>query len=96
MAKFLVIARTTKPLPPNADIKGSILHWKELEKSGKAEVYAMGGLDGYVAFLDVENHADLLEILDTNPLINFGRYEVVPLTSSDEEETILRKAGIIT
>lgn len=96
MAKFLVMARTTKPLPPNADIKGSILHWKELEKSGKAEVYAMSGLDGYVAFVDVDSHAELLEILNTNPLFRYGKYEVVPLTSSEEEESILRKAGIIT
>lgn len=95
MAKFLIIVKTTKPIPSNADIKGSILHWKELEKSGKAEVYAIGGLEGFVALVEVNNHEELMEILQTNPVCLWGEFQVVPLTSAEAEERILHNLGRI-
>lgn len=58
-------------------------------------MYAIGGLEGFVALVDVDNHEELMEILQTNPVTLWGEFQVIPLTSAEAEEGILRKLGRI-
>jgi hypothetical protein len=97
MAKFLVLARPIKPIPEKANIRGAREKWKELRRQGKAEVYEIieDNGAGYAVFLDVADHDELMMILFSNPIGNWGEYQVLPLGTLEGETAAMRAAGMI-
>ena len=97
MAKFLILARPNKPIPEKANIKGARDRWIELRRQGKAEVYEIieDNGAGFVVFLDVANHDELMMILFSNPIGNWGDYQVFPLGTLEGEMAAMKAAGMI-
>jgi|SRR5262245_5156969 muconolactone delta-isomerase len=97
MAKFLVLARPNKPIPEKANVQGAREKWKDLRRQGKAEVYEIieDNGAGFVVFLDVADHDELMMILFSNPIGNWGDYQVFPLGTLDGEMAAMKAAGMI-
>lgn len=97
MSKFLILARPKKPIPEKANVEGARDQWRALRDSGKAEVYEIveDNGAGFVIFLDVEDHDELMVILFRNPLGSWGEYQVYPLGTLEGETRAMREAGII-
>ena len=97
MAKFLILARPTKPIPEKANVEGARAQWRALRDEGKAEVYEIieDNGAGFAVFLDVEDHDELMTILFRNPLGSWGEYQVLPLGTIEGETKAMRDAGII-
>lgn len=97
MAKFLILARPSKPIPEKANVEGSRAQWRALRDQGKAEVYEIieDNGAGFAVFLDVADHDELMEILFRNPLGSWGAYQVLPLGTLEGETRAMRAAGII-
>ena len=97
MAKFLILARPTKPIPEKANVAGARAQWRTLRDEGKAEVYEIveDNGAGFVVFLDVDDHDELMRILFRNPLGSWGEYQVLPLGTIEGETEAMKAAGII-
>lgn len=97
MAKFLVLARPNKPIPEKANIGGAREKWRELKNQGRAEVYEIieDNGAGWAVFLDVRDHDELMLILFSNPVGNWGSYQVYPLGSLEGEMAAMKAAGMI-
>lgn len=97
MAKFLILARPRKPIPAKANVAGARAQWRALRDAGKAEVYEIveDNGAGFAAFLDVDDHDELMAVLFRNPLGSWGAYEVFPLGTLEGETRAMREAGII-
>lgn len=97
MAKFLILARPTKPIPEKANVAGARSQWKALRDAGKAEVYEIieDNGAGFAVFLDVTDHDELMAILFRNPLGAWGEYQVFPLGTLEGEMRAMRQAGMI-
>ena len=97
MAKFLVLARPNKPIPERANIQGAREKWRELRRQGKAEVYEIieDNGAGWAVFLDVADHDELMMILFSNPIGNWGDYQVFPLGTREGEMAAMRAAGMV-
>ena len=96
MAKFLVLARPTKPLPEGANVRGAVEEFRKLKDSGRAEVYTLVEDDGYgfAVLVDVADHDELMEILFRNPLGRWGEYQVFPLGTLEGERRATEKIGV--
>lgn len=77
MTKLLVLGRIQKPIPPNSKFKLDDLSTK-LQKFGT--VYALVGLEGFAALLDVDNLESLDSILIESDFSKIGKIEILPLT----------------
>jgi muconolactone delta-isomerase len=97
MAKFLVLARPNKPIPERANIQGAREKWRELRRQGKAEVYEIieDNGAGWAVFLDVADHDELMMILFSNPIGNWGDYQVFPLGTLEGEMAAMTAAGMV-
>ena len=97
MAKFLILARPNKPIPEKANIAGARETWKALRDAGKAEVYEIieDNGAGFAVFLDVDDHDELMSILFSNPIGNWGDYQVFPLGTLAGEMKAMRAAGML-
>lgn len=97
MAKFLILARPTKPIPERANVEGARAHWRALRDEGRAEVYEIieDNGAGFAVFLDVADHDELMAVLFRNPLGSWGEYQVLPLGTLEGETRAMREAGII-
>ncbi len=97
MAKFLVLARPKKPLPPKANVEGARAQWRALRDEGRAEVYEIveDNGAGFAVFVNVEDHDELMALLFRNPGGSWGTYEVYPLGTLEGETRAMREAGII-
>lgn len=97
MAKFLILARPNKPIPEKANIQGAREKWKALRDQGKAEVFEIieDNGAGFAVFLDVDDHDELMMILFSNPIGNWGDYQVYPLGTLEGEMKAMKAAGMI-
>ncbi len=92
--KFLIIGKVAKPLPSGANIKGSLEQLRILKDRGRAEAYAIAGMEGFVAIVDVSNNDELNDILYKNPLGRWGEYSVYPLGTFAGERRTLTEIGL--
>jgi muconolactone delta-isomerase len=92
--KFLVIGKVAKPLPHGANIKGSLEQLRILKERGRAEAYAIVGMEGFVAIMEVSNNDELNDILYKNPLGRWGEYSVYPLGTFAGERRTLTEIGL--
>lgn len=97
MAKFLILARPTKPIPEKANVEGARKQWIELRRRNKAEVYEIleDNGAGFAAFVDVEDHDELMTILFRNPLGSWGEYQVYALGTLEGELRAMHGAGML-
>ncbi len=97
MAKFLILARPTKPIPEKANVEGARQQWIELRKKNKAEVYEIieDNGAGFAAFVDVDDHDELMGILFRNPLGSWGEYQVFALGTLEGELRAMQNAGML-
>jgi hypothetical protein len=77
MTKLLVLGRTQKPIPNDANSKQEELSGK-LGKFG--EVYSLAGLEGFAALLEMENLEALDSIIYESEFSKIGRIEILPLS----------------
>jgi len=94
LQKFLVVGKVAKPLPPGANVKGSLEQLRLLKERGRAEAYAIAGMEGFVAILEVSNNDELNDILYKNPLGRWGEYSVYPLGTFAGERRTLTEIGL--
>ncbi len=92
--KFLIIGKVAKPIPPGANIKGSLEQLRLLKERGRVEGYAIAGMEGFVAVVDVSNNDELNDILYKNPLGRWGEYSVYPLGTFAGERRTLTEIGL--
>ncbi|MGH6681460.1 MAG: hypothetical protein ACREDL_21585 [Bradyrhizobium sp.] len=97
MAKFLVLARPSKPLPEGANVKRAVEHLQKLKDSGRAEIHTLVEDDGYgfAILIDVNDHDELMGILFENPLGRWGEYQVMALGTLDGERRAMEKIGVL-
>lgn len=97
MAKFLILARPTKPIPERANIEGARNQWKALRDERGAEVYEIveDNGAGFAIVTDVEDHDELMGILFRNPIGSWGEYQVFALGTLKGEMKAMQKAGIV-
>ena len=98
MAKFLILARPSKPIPEKANVEGARQQWIDLRKQNKAEVYEIieDNGAGFAAFVDVDDHDELMGILFRNPLGSWGEYQVFALGTMEGEMRAMQNAGMLT
>ena len=92
--KFLVIGKVAKPIPQGANVKGSLEQLRLLKQRGRAEAYAIAGLEGFIAIFDVTTNDELNDILYKNPLGRWGEYSVYPLGTFAGERKTLTEIGL--
>jgi muconolactone delta-isomerase len=80
-----------------ANIQGAREKWRELRRQGKAEVYEIieDNGAGWAVFLDVADHDELMMILFSNPIGNWGDYQVFPLGTLEGEMAAMKAAGMV-
>ena len=94
LQRFLVIGKVAKPIPPGANIKGSLEQLRILKERGRAEAYAISGMEGFVAIIEVSDNDELNDILYKNPLGRWGEYSVYPLGTFAGERRTLTEIGL--
>ena len=94
LQRFLVIGKVVKPIPPGANIKGSLEQLRILKERGRAEAYAIAGMEGFVAIIEVSHNDELNDILYKNPLGRWGEYSVYPLGTFAGERRTLTEIGL--
>lgn len=77
MTKLLVLGRIQKPIPVDWNFKLEDLS-KKLARFG--EVYALAGLEGFAAMLDMENLESLDTIFFESEFSKVGKIEILPLS----------------
>ena len=94
LQRFLVIGKVAKPMPQGANVKGSLEQLRILKERGRAEAYAIAGMEGFVMIVEVSNNDELNDILYKNPLGRWGEYSVYPLGTFAGERRTLTEIGL--
>lgn len=93
--RYLVITELPSGMAPEMIgqlIEPSYRYQYELTKAGRIEAaYVIVGKKANVAIYNVENHAELLDVLTGDPLGNFQEHTIYPLVSPDEAQKSVQK-----
>jgi len=97
--RFLVLVRPAKPIPVNADFKGTDEYMQSLRDEYGAQVHGLvEDQVGYVIVVSVARHDELRRILDAIPLSKKRqvRIQVAPIFTLEGEKVALKAAGILS
>ncbi|MEE9567953.1 MAG: rhodanese-like domain-containing protein [Candidatus Binatia bacterium] len=97
--RFLALVRPAKPIPPDADYKGTEEYMQYLHDEYGAQVYRLvEDQVGYVIVVSVARHDELRRILDAIPFNKKRqvRIQVAPIFTLQGEKVALKEAGILS
>jgi hypothetical protein len=77
MTKLLVLGRIQKPISQDSNLKLEDIS-KKLETFG--QVYALAGMEGFAALLDVDSLESLDSIFMESDFSKMGKIEILPLS----------------